>query len=363
MKKLIIFIPSIEDGGVEKNLFLISNYLSKKVKNIGLITANFEYKKRFNKRIKFLGIDFKYLRKKNRILKYAYCLLLLLCQIIKEKREITILSFQANIYAIILAKVFRVKIISRSNSSPSGWSQNFLKNIIFKIFLKKADCTIVNSLDFKKEMFNRFTVNAKCIYNPFDIDYIKRKIKSSKKNIFKTKKNTLKILSVGRLTKQKDFMTLLKAINRIKNLINLKLILIGKGSEKEKLLIFIKNNKLTNKILLVGYKKNPYKYFQETDIFVLSSKFEGLPNVLLEAQYFKKFIISSNCPTGPREILLNGKAGNLFDIGNYKKLSKQILNYNRKKNVEKILLGFNSLNRFNYNKSMKEYYKSIIKFL
>ena len=105
-------------------------------------------------------------------------------------------------------------------------------------------------------------------------------------------------------------MTVLKAINHIKNAINLKLILIGKGSEKYKLNNFINNNQLNKKISLVGYKKNPYKYFQDTDIFVLSSKFEGLPNVLLEAQFFKKFIISSNCPTGPKEILLNGKAVN-----------------------------------------------------
>ena len=60
---------------------------------------------------------------------------------------------------------------------------------------------------------------------------------------------------------------------------------------------------------------------------------------------------------------MNGKAGELFDVGNYKKLFKINLNYNKKKNNKKILLGFNSLNRFNYNKSMKEYYYSIIKFL
>ena len=363
MKKLIIFIPSIEDGGVEKNLFLISNYLSKKINNIAIITANFEYKKKFSKRIKFLGLDFKFLRKKNRIFKYVFCLIQLMLQIIKENRKVTILSFQANIYAIILAKIFKIKIISRSNSSPSGWSQNTLKKIIFKIFLKKADLTIVNSLEFRQEMFDKFAVKARCIYNPFDKKYIKNKIINFKKNVFQTKKNTLKILSVGRLTQQKDFITLLKAINHIKNAINLKLILIGKGSEKYKLNNFINNNQLNKKISLVGYKKNPYKYFQDTDIFVLSSKFEGLPNVLLEAQFFKKFIISSNCPTGPKEILLNGKAGELFDVGNYKKLSKIILNYNKKKNNKKILLGFNSLNRFNYNKSMKEYYYSIIKFL
>ena len=263
-----------------------------------------------------------------------FCLIQLMLQIIKENRKVTILSFQANIYAIILAKIFKIKIISRSNSSPSGWSQNTLKKIIFKIFLKEADLTIVNSLEFRQEMFDKFAVKARCIYNPFDKKYIKNKIISSKKNVFQTKKNTLKILSVGRLTQQKDFMTLLKAINHIKNAINLKLILIGKGSEKYKLNNFINNNQLNKKISLVGYKENPYKYFQDTDIFVLSSKFEGLPNVLLEAQFFKKFIISSNCPTGPKEILLNGKAGELFDVGNYKKLSKIILNYNKKKMIK-----------------------------
>ena len=57
---------------------------------------------------------------------------------------------------------------------------------------------------------------------------------------------------------------------------------------------------------------------------MLTSLYEGLPNVLLEAQVLKKFIISSNCPTGPREILLNGKAGSLFKVGDYKKLSDLI---------------------------------------
>ncbi|MDA9629884.1 glycosyltransferase, partial [Candidatus Pelagibacter sp.] len=94
-----------------------------------------------------------------------------------------------------------------------------------------------------------------------------------------------------------------------------------------------------------------------------TSKFEGLPNVLLEAQLFKKFIISSNCPTGPKEILLNGKAGNLFNVGNFKELSKYILQYDINKNKNKIQLGFNNLKRFNFDQCMNEYYNSIIKFL
>ena len=63
---------------------------------------------------------------------------------------------------------------------------------------------------------------------------------------------------------------------------------------------------------------------KKADIFVLTSLYEGLPNVLLEAQYFKKYIISTDCPTGPREILLNGKAGDLIKIGDYKNLANLI---------------------------------------
>ena len=77
--------------------------------------------------------------------------------------------------------------------------------------------------------------------------------------------------------------------------------------------------------MLIGYKQNPYPYLKKANAFILSSRFEGLPNVLLEAQYLKKIIISTRCPTGPKEILLNGKAGFLFDVGSVKQLENKIL--------------------------------------
>jgi glycosyltransferase involved in cell wall biosynthesis len=94
-----------------------------------------------------------------------------------------------------------------------------------------------------------------------------------------------------------------------------------------------------------------------SDLFVLSSLYEGLPNVLLEALVLKKFIISSNCPTGPREILKNGKYGLLFQPGNYKDLVKKIYYFqkNKKKLNKKILNGFKSLSRFDYKSNSKKY--------
>ena len=133
------------------------------------------------------------------------------------------------------------------------------------------------------------------------------------------------------MTDQKDQMLLLKTFNKIKNKINFRLIIIGKGKNKQKLKEYIFQNNLNSNIKIIDYKKNPYPYLNKADVFILSSKFEGLPNVLLEAQYLKKPIISSNCPTGPKEILLKGKAGFLFNVGKINELEKIILFVSKKK--------------------------------
>ena len=87
--------------------------------------------------------------------------------------------------------------------------------------------------------------------------------------------------------------------------------------------------------------------------------------MLLEAQVLKKFIISSNCPTGPREILLNGKAGFLFKVKDYKNLSKLILKIlgNKKIMKKKIDIGYKNLDRFNYELNLKKYHKTVMQYL
>ena len=102
---------------------------------------------------------------------------------------------------------------------------------------------------------------------------------------------------------------------------------------------------------------------KNADFFIMSSLFEGLPNAMLEAILLKKFVISSDCPTGPREILKNGEFGALYPPSNFLKLSKLILYYNNNKKICDIRKqkAFNSLNRFDYNKNLNEYYKVIKK--
>ena len=122
--KIIIFLPSIEGGGVEKNFFIISNFLAKNLKKFTWY-LQIKYQKKLNN-VEIINPKLKFWSNAGRFRKYLICILLLSITLLKNKK-IPILSFQANIYAIIICKIFRTKIVVRSNSDPSGWSKNLLK--------------------------------------------------------------------------------------------------------------------------------------------------------------------------------------------------------------------------------------------
>ena len=186
-------MPSVEGGGVEKNFFIISNYLATKLDKVYLITAENNLSKKI-KNIKIVYPRSNFWRNKARFRKYIICVFLLI-KILLKNRNILVFTFQANLYAILVCKLFGINIISRSNSSPSGWSKNFVKNYIYKIGLNLADTIIVNSIEFKQEMKKKFSINATHIYNPLNKNEIIKLSKKKVKNLFP--KKTLKIISVG----------------------------------------------------------------------------------------------------------------------------------------------------------------------
>ena len=263
-KYLVIFMPSIEGGGVEKNLFIIANYFSSKSNNIKLITASNGFDQKFEN-IDIIKPEISFLKNTSRKLKYLICLLELL-KLILSGKEISVFSFQANLYCIILCKIFKIKIIIRSNSSPTGWSKNSLKKFIFKYLLGIADKVIVNSIDFKKQFKVLFNINAKCIYNPLNKSEI---LKYSKEPIefpfYKKNKKSLRIITIGRFTDQKDHQTLLKSLNEIKDKINFKLLIIGRGVNKYKISNYIKENNLDSDVLEQTEIQIKYKGYIEKE--------------------------------------------------------------------------------------------------
>ena len=361
-KEVVVFHPSIEGAGVEKNLYLITNYLSQKLEKVSLITCD-EKKNKFSKKVKIIRPFLNVNKNSGRPIKYSLCILYLIIYCILKKNRFVVLSFQANIYAIIICKIFNIKIISRSNSSPSGWSKNFFKNLIFNFFLKRADEIIVNSIDFKNELDKKFNLKSILILNPFNFKEIKKKSKEKFKFSF-FKKDSLKVLNVARLTDQKDHLTLLKAINIVRKFRRVQLVIVGKGIFKNRLLNYVENNDLNNYVKFVDFQENPFKFMRICDVFVLSSIFEGHPNVLVEALSLKKYVISSNCPTGPKEILGNGKYGSLFKLQNHKQLAKILIDFKLNKvTKKKISDGLKTIGIFDHRDKCEDYLKVLKKYI
>ncbi len=359
MKKIIFFCPTVELGGVGKNLFKVINFYANKEKNVYLVTFNGKIiSKHLNKNIKLIDTTFFGSLKLPYLLKVILCIFNYLFTFGLKRKNIFI-SFQSNLYFILLAKITGNKIIARSNAAPNYYINSTFKKLIFKFIYNLADIIVVNSYEFKKIFFKVFNVNSKVIYNP--ATNFEKKINFKYKSKLNKKVN---FLNVGRLTFQKNQILLLRSFNELKYL-NYKLIIIGYGSDEKRLKNYIINNKLQNRIKIINNISNIVPYLKKSEVFILSSIFEGLPNVLIEAQIAKKFIISSNCPTGPKEILMNGKAGYLFKNNDYHDLKIKIKKYFIKKNTndikKKIKFGYDNLYRFDEKTNLLKYYKLIHK--
>ena len=118
---------------------------------------------------------------------------------------------------------------------------------------------------------------------------------------------------------------LLKAFHEVLKERPARLVLVGDGPKRENLEEEARNLKLSNYIFFAGYQKNPYPFMKKSDIFVLSSGFEGCPLVLIEALSLGISIVSTDCPSGPREILQDGKYGKLVPVENPQLMAKSIL--------------------------------------
>jgi glycosyltransferase involved in cell wall biosynthesis len=122
------------------------------------------------------------------------------------------------------------------------------------------------------------------------------------------------ILAVGRLTAQKDFGTLLQAFARVRRTRPLHLLILGEGEQRNALEKLVVQLGVQQDVRMPGFVPNPYPYMAHAAIFILSSRWEGLPTVLVEALYCGAPLIATDCPSGPREILQNGRFGRLVPV-------------------------------------------------
>ncbi len=345
-RTLNFYFPCIEDGGLEKNLFSLINSLAEKNYQINFFTyeTNFSSNKSgnkffFHKKINVIYSNFIPGLKK-RFIKYLFCSLQLF--LFSLKNQGIIVSFQGNILPIIVAKVTRKKIVIRCNTAPSKYINNNFKKSFFKYFYSLSDLILVTSKDFKVEIKKYFNLQSDIHRQTLDIKQIKKQSKVKIQFNFFKKYKGLKIINVGRLTHQKDQMTLVRAFLDLIKFRDSRLLLIGSGKDEINLKNFVRKNNIQRHVRFIPYTKNPFSYIMMSDVKVLSSRFEGNPNILLEVASLKKLIISTNCKVGPKEILQSGKGGLLFRVGDSNGLLKILkeLDIRSRENKKKINTSF-----------------------
>jgi glycosyltransferase involved in cell wall biosynthesis len=123
------------------------------------------------------------------------------------------------------------------------------------------------------------------------------------------------IAAMGRLTRQKDFPTLLRAFARLKEPDGCRLLILGEGRDRKALLTLADILGIRDRVDLAGFQPNPYAYIRQASLFVLSSAWEGSPNVLTEAMALGIPVVATDCPSGPREMLDGGRIAPLVPVG------------------------------------------------
>ena len=358
LKKILIFYPSFERGGATQNLIKIVNYLIKNKIKIILFSHRVD-KKYFNnnkyfkiiktdpiKVLNFLpirwNITISAMLKLNLFLKFS-------------QKESIVFSMQNHIAAIVIAKLKKYKIIIRNSEEPLGatyYADNkffaFIVLFLKVIFYNFCDKIIAVSNMSKQSLEKLIFLKKKIIliYNPY-LNQIFKNNNKKKINIY------FRILAVGRLTKQKNFELL---INSVKNLSikykNIKLLIIGDGSSKQQLLKVISEMK---NIKIIKWQNDLKSYYLNADLFVLSSYYEGLPNVLIDSVNYEIPSISTDC-SGARDILVNGKGGYIIPINDQSNLENKIefIINNRTKALKKTIYAKNNIQKFS-SKNLKKF--------
>jgi glycosyltransferase involved in cell wall biosynthesis len=134
------------------------------------------------------------------------------------------------------------------------------------------------------------------------------------------------ILGVGRLTRQKDFPTLIRAFAEVRRRRAARLIILGDGEERHRLTALAGELGVADDVALPGFRENALAYMAGSALFVLSSAWEGLPTVLIEALAAGTRVVSTDCPSGPREILQDGRLGALVPVANVAALTEAMVN-------------------------------------
>lgn len=330
MKKLAAFMPSLDGGGAERVTLLLLNELARRGYSVDLLVANSKgvYRDQVHSAINV--IDFE----KNRV---SSCLLPL-ARYLKSQQPAALLSVMnyTNVIAILARQLAgtkcRLVLTEHNNAEQALRNSTSIKykmvNLLTRWLYRRANAVVCVSEGVADSIHNALGIpreQLSVIYNPVIHPGISLNADKAISHPFLPKNGEVLLVAVGRLTAQKNFPNLLQAFHLVKKALPAKLAILGEGEEREHLTALVASLGLEQDVLMPGFVDNPYAWMRRADVFVMSSSWEGLPTVLIEALACGAKVVSTDCPSGPMEILENGRWGELVKMENAEALANGII--------------------------------------
>ncbi len=335
--KISLIIPSLQGGGAEKVVVNLANYWADYGYLVEVIQlrSGGEFESSLNKEIKVINLEATRVRA---------CFIPLFKILKKSNPDLILVSiFPLTILVNIVWKILNLKgtyvAIEHNNLTKSissrGWI-SYLKNRLMAIlFYRTIDNVIAVSNGVARDLASFSLIQLdriNTIYNPIVLEKLpKNKISKEDSLSLWHSKDGIRILTVGSLTKQKDQRLLIKALSLINKKIPFVCIVLGIGPLKDELVELAKITGLQESIFFEGFVSNPTPYYLSADVFILTSAWEGFGNVLVEALECDLPIISTDCESGPNEILNGGEFGVLVPVSDEMALKKAIENFHLNK--------------------------------
>jgi len=323
MRRLAFILYSLDAGGVERMTLHLAEYFIKHGYRVDLIVINpkGEYAAHIPAGVRVISLS----KKQAKAAVPA-----MISYFRKQKPDII---FSAKDYLNVL--VIFAKKVSRSNatllvSSRVHLSEQARQNPSseqMKKWVKRTYRYADHVIGVSKGVADDIQMIADLpivhtIYNPVVTTELTMKMNQRVDHPFFSADEKNVFLAVGRLHEQKDYQTLIDAFAIVhEHLPDTCLLFVGDGDEKEALQKKVANQGLNDCVSFVGYQSNPYSYMKQADVFVLSSLYEGFGNVIVEAMAAGTQVVSTNCPSGPKEILANGTYGHLVPVGDAHELA------------------------------------------
>ncbi len=327
--KLAIFLPSLNGGGAERAMLNLAHGLAECGYAVDLVLAQAKGP--------YLGDVHEPIRVVDLRASRVLTSLPALARYLRREQPTAMLSAldYANVVALWARRLVGIprrvvvneqNTLSRSARNSARWRQRMVPHLV-KRFYPWADYVIGNSQGVADDLVQVTGLpreRIKILYNPIVTPEVREKARAPLNHAWFEADQPPVLLAVGRLTKQKDFPTLIRAFAQVRQTRPARLLILGEGPDRPALEALVNQLGLEDDVALPGFVENPYAYMSRASLYVLSSRWEGLPTVLVEALYCGPPIIATDCPSGPREILADGQHGLLVPVGDVTALTQAI---------------------------------------